>query len=233
MELIKSPWLALFFLVALAHIATLGFGSDPAILITKCLLAPTLAIWVIQQNGPWILVAALIGCFFGDLFLEFNSDIWFLIGMGAFAIAQISFVTYFVKTGALDRLLNNWWIIPLVVVIAAGLLAAVWAGLDPALRIAVPIYALLLMTTGALAFSTDLRAGIGAALFLFSDALIALRIAEIVPRESVMMGIVVMVTYIAAIFLLTIGITDYDKQKLNANSVSAPPSGSASPSQQT
>lgn len=233
MELIKSPWLAVFFLVALAHIATLSFGSDPAILITKCLLAPLLAIWVIQQNGPWILVAALVACFFGDLFLEFRGDVWFLVGMGAFAIAQISFVTYFVKTGALERLLNNWWIIALVVLVAGGLLAAVWSALDPALRIAIPIYALLLMTTGALAFSTDLRAGIGAALFLFSDGLIALRIAEIVPGGSVMVGSIVMVTYIAAIFLLTIGIVDYDKQNPNADSAIAPPTDSTAQSAQT
>lgn len=220
MELLKNPWLGLFFVVALVHLAALGLEFGLAATVAKCLLAPLLAIWVIQQEGPWILVVALIACFFGDLFLEFESDIWFLVGMGAFAIAQITFVTYFLKDGALARLLNHWWIAPLLVLVAAGLVAAVWQSLDPALRIAIPIYALLLMTTGALALATDSRAGIGAALFLFSDALIALRIAEIVPKGSMVAGIIVMVTYIAAIFLLSIGIVQYDEKSSNTATAS-------------
>ena len=73
MDLLKSPWLLLFLIVAAAHLATLGFQLGLAANITKCLLAPLLAIWVVQQDGPWLLVVALIGCFFGDLFLEFEA----------------------------------------------------------------------------------------------------------------------------------------------------------------
>ena len=218
MDLLKSPWLLLFLIVAAAHLATLGFQLGLAANITKCLLAPLLAIWVVQQDGPWLLVVALIGCFFGDLFLEFEADIWFLVGMGAFAVAQITFVVFFLKEGALDRLLNHWWVIPVLLVVAAGLLALVWTGLPTALRVAVPIYAVLLLSMGALAFSTDVHAGFGAALFIFSDALIALRVADVLPRESVVASLVVMSTYIAALFLLSIGIVGYDKASADSPS---------------
>ena len=95
--------------------------------------------------------------------------------------------------------------IPVLLVVAAGLLALVWTGLPTALRVAVPIYAVLLLSMGALAFSTDVHAGFGAALLIFSDALIALRVADVLPRESVVASLVVMSTYIAALFLLSIG----------------------------
>lgn len=216
MDLVKSPWLVLFAFVAVAHLATLGLQLGLAANITKCLLAPLLAIWVIQQDGPWLLVVALIGCFFGDLFLEFEADVWFLVGMGAFAIAQITFVVYFLKDGALNRLLNHWWVIAVLLTVAGILIAVVWAGLPTALKVAVPIYAVLLLSMGALAFSTDMRAGIGAALFIFSDALIALRVSEVVPRESVLAGIIVMSTYIAALFLLSIGIVGHTQSTTEA-----------------
>lgn len=217
MELFKSPWLALFLIIAVAHLFTLGLELGLAANITKCLLAPLLAIWVIQQNGPWILVFALAACFLGDLFLEFEADIWFLVGMGAFAIAQITFIIFFLNDGALKRLLNHWWIIPVLAVIAIGLFALVWDGLPTPLRIAVPIYAFLLLSMGALAFSTDTRAGIGAALFVFSDALIALRVAEVLPRGSAMGSIVVMATYSAALFLLATGLMAYTEKSNNTS----------------
>lgn len=205
----KSPWLVLFAVVAVAHVATLGLQLGLAANITKCLLAPLLAMWVIQQDGPWLLVVALAGCFLGDLFLEFEADVWFLVGMGAFAIAQITFVVFFIKDGALARLLTTWWVIPLLLLVAFGLIALVWAGLPTPLRVAIPIYAVLLLSMGALAFSTDIRAGIGAALFIFSDALIALRIAAVVPQESAVTSMIVMTTYIMALFLLSIGIVSH------------------------
>lgn len=221
MELIKSPWISLFLLTVIIHLAMIGMHFGLAATITKCLLAPLLAIWIFQNDGPLILVFALIACFFGDLFLEFENDIWFLVGMGAFAIAQITFVVFFVRDGAFARLLTHWWVIPVLVLVGVGLLALVWGGLPTPLRIAMPIYAVLLLSMGALAFSTDIRAGFGAALFVFSDALIALRIAEILPRGSAGWGIVVMATYSAAIFLLATGLVSYIEKSATNDAATA------------
>lgn len=204
MSSLRSPWLAAFGLAVVVHLVLVLADAQPWDSITKCLLAPLLAVWVVEQSGPRVLVLALVFCFFGDLFLELDG--FFIAGMAAFAAAHVCFVTFFVRRGALDVLRRRVWI-PLVLLVAAvGLLAWVWAGLDAELRVPVLVYAVLLSTTAATALAVDLRAGIGALLFLFSDGLIAARIAERFSEDSVVGGFVVMLTYTLALFFLATAI---------------------------
>ena len=229
MDDLRNPTIVLFALVAAAHLVALGFEIGPLAFLTKCALAPLLAFWILQNNGPTILVLALTACFFGDLFLEFNNDVWFLIGMGAFAVAHIAFVTYFAQDGAFGRLVERWWIAAALLAIAVVVFAFILAKLDLVLQIAVPIYALLLITTASLALVTDVRVGIGALLFLFSDTLIALRIAEVVDRNSTTASLVVMATYITAIFLLATGLTAHAADASTPDSTSTHTNGTTVP----
>lgn len=201
---LRSPWLAGFGVVTAAHLVLNASGVSGWDSLTKCLLAPLLAAWTLSCGGPRILALALGFCFLGDLFLEFDS--LFVVGMAAFAAAHLCFITLFVRRGALDRLRTKPWIAVVLTITAVGLIGWVWGGLEPGLRGPVVVYALLLTGTAALALAVDLRAGIGGLFFLFSDGLIAVRIAERLPPDSRWGSVVVMATYALAIFLLTTAI---------------------------
>ncbi|MFI5426857.1 lysoplasmalogenase [Aeromicrobium sp. UC242_57] len=213
MSAVKSPWLAAFGIVAVVHLVLIGVDVQPYQSISKCFLAPLLIAWVIEQRGPKLLVAALVGCFFGDLFLEFED--LFTAGMAAFAIAHICFITFFVQRGALDRLKRQPWIIVIGLAAGIGLIAWAWGGLEPGLKPLVPVYALLLLGTASTALATDVRAGIGGIMFLVSDGIIALNEAGRIG-DGVGTSLAIMVLYILAIFFLTTAIVFREKRTIAA-----------------
>lgn len=204
MNALRSRWLIGFAVAFVAHLVLIAADLSPWDTVTKCLLAPLLAAWVAQQGGPRVIVVALFFCFLGDLFLDLGDD-WFLVGMAAFAAAHVCFVTFFVRRGSLDALRSRPWIVAILLLAAIALLAWVWGGLEPGLRGPVVVYALLLSATAATSLAVDLRAGIGALLFLFSDAVIALGIADRVPQDTAQ-SLVIMVTYGLALFFLATAI---------------------------
>lgn len=219
MNSLRSPWLAAFGIAVVVHLALVLAEAQPWESITKCLIAPLLVAWVIEQRGPRILALALVFCLFGDLFLEIDG--LFIAGMASFAAAHVCFVTFFVRRGALDVLRRTVWIPLALAVGAVALLAWVWSGLEPGLRVPVVVYALLLASTAATALAVDLRAGIGALLFLFSDGLIAARIADRVPEDSALGGFVVMLTYSLALFLLATAIVQKEARSRAAGGFDA------------
>jgi uncharacterized membrane protein YhhN len=204
MTAVKSPWILSFGVLAVVHLVLNAADVTPWDSITKCLLAPLLVAWVVQLDGPRLLVLALVFCFLGDLFLEL--DDLFAAGMAAFAAGHVCFIVFFVQRGALDRLRSV--LLPLVVyvVAAVGLLAWAWSGLDPAIRPLVPFYVLLLIGTAITSLALDRRAGIGGLMFLVSDAFIALGEADRMDKDAAWHGLVVMGLYIGSIFLLSAGI---------------------------
>ena len=214
MPAVKSPWLIGFGAVAVLHLGLNAADASPGDSISKSLLAPLLAGWVVQQGGPRLLVTALGFCFLGDLFLEL--DDLFIIGMAAFAAAHVCFITLFVQRGALDQLRRKPLILAVYVVTAIGLTAWCWGGLDDGLKAPIPVYAALLVGTAATSLATDVRAGIGGALFLLSDGIIALGEAGRVDKDFTATGLAIMALYILAILLLTTGILDREARTIAA-----------------
>lgn len=210
----RSPWLIGFAAVAAVHLALNAADANPWDSITKVLLAPLLAAWVLEQGGPRLLVAALGFCFLGDLFLEIED--LFIVGMAAFAAAHACFIWLFVARGAVGRLRHQWWILAVYAIAGIALIAYAWSGLEVGLRPIVPIYAALLVGTAATSLATDLRAGIGGALFLLSDGVIALGEADRIDRDATATGLVIMTLYIAAIYLLSAGILAREKATMAA-----------------
>ncbi|MGH3457236.1 lysoplasmalogenase [Aeromicrobium sp.] len=204
MTAVKSPWIIGFAVVAVVHLVLNAVDASPWDSITKCLLAPLLAAWVVQLNGPWLLVAALVFCFGGDLFLEIEA--LFVVGMASFAAAHVCFITIFVQRGALPRLRANPW--AAIVYLAAAVAMVVWAwdGLAGDVRPFVPVYALLLVGTASTSLALDGRAGLGGLLFLVSDGFIALGEAGRFDKDATWHGLVIMGLYILAIFFLSAGI---------------------------
>lgn len=211
MNPVRSPWIVAFAATTVAHLALLAADVTPWDSITKCLLAPLLIGWVLQLRAPKLLVVALIGCFFGDLFLEFD-EAWFPVGMAAFAVAHVCFIVFFVQRGAGERLKKMPWLPVVFLILGAALIAWCWSGLPSDIKPLVPIYAALLSGTAMAALAVDKRAGLGAVAFLISDGIIAAGEAGRVDPEHAVVEVAIMALYISAIFLLTTGIMNRERQ---------------------
>ena len=219
MSAVKSPWIIAFGVVSVVHLLLVGFDATPWDTVTKCLLAPLLALWAWQLDGPRLLLLGLVFCFFGDLFMDLArmhpaNALWFMLGMGSFALAHVSFISLFLQRGSAAALKASFagkerWRAALVVVYVLVGIASVaidWSRFDPSVRPFVPIYTALLIGTAATAISLDTRAGIGAALFLLSDGLISAGVTGRVDAAAPWHQVTVMVLYLLSIFLITAGV---------------------------
>ncbi len=197
---------------SVVHVALVGLDAGLVESVTKALLVPALAVWVVAVGGPRLLVAALFFSWIGDVALEIDG--LFLLGMAGFALAHVCFVTWFVRNGALEGLRRRWWVV-LVGLAAWGVtIASLWGPLgeeEPGLRGPILVYSLLLTATAVTAFGVSAVAGVGGALFLLSDTLIALDIAGMSRPEPG--GVWVMVTYLVAQLLLAVGIVHTDRAR--------------------
>ncbi|MGC5012311.1 lysoplasmalogenase [Streptosporangium sp. DT93] len=193
--------LAAFWVCSAAHLVLLAVGDGPLNSVTKALLMPLLAAWVLARRGPLPLVAALLLSWGGDVALDVDG--LFLAGMALFAAAHVCYVTFFVRRGAFAALRRRPLIPVLYAVLWAGLVALLWPGLGD-LRLPVAAYSLLLTATAVTAAGLGPRIGAGGALFLVSDALIAFGLADLPRPPSA--DLVIMATYIAGQYLLASGI---------------------------
>lgn len=141
----------------------------------------------------------------GDTVPRFlDGDAAFLSMVGLFLVAQVVYVVAFWpwrSHSVLGDLRRRWW--PYAVVVLALVVAcAPHAG---SLLVPVLAYGLVLGLMAALATGVGRAVGIGGALFLASDALIALE-AFAPWWEVPLQGFWVMLTYLAAQLMITLGV---------------------------
>jgi uncharacterized membrane protein YhhN len=194
----KALWA--YVVIAVAHLVSLAVGITWLEWVSKFLLVPSLALWVLLRRGPRLVVAALVLCSLGDMALQFDS--LFIAGMGLFAAGHACYVTFFLRSGAGAGLRRRIWIPVGYAVVWLGFIALLWSGLG-GLRIPVAAYSLLLTATAVTSAGFGARTGIGGALFFISDGLISLRLADL-PQPP-MPGLWIMSTYILAQYLLASG----------------------------
>ncbi|MFC9297505.1 lysoplasmalogenase [Streptomyces sp. NPDC057011] len=165
--------------------------------IAKPLLMPLLVAYVVTRGGPRLLVAALLFGWGGDLALLFDAEPAFLVGMGSFAAGHVCYLVLFGRR-ATNPLLGGAYALALL-----GTVALLWPDLPADLRIPVAGYSLLLTAMAYRSSALGRTAGIGGALFLISDTLIATGVAEWpqLPRPDFW----IMATYLAAQYLLATG----------------------------
>ncbi|MFJ3973590.1 lysoplasmalogenase [Streptomyces sp. NPDC090021] len=191
--------LVAFAVAAAADLVSLLADWHLGHVIAKPLLMPLLVGYVITRGAPRLLVAALLFGWGGDLALLFDAEAAFLAGMGSFAVGHVCYLVLFGKRPA-NPLLGGAYTLALL-----GTVALLWADLPAGLRIPVAGYSLLLTAMAFRSSALGLRAGIGGALFLLSDTLIASGVAEWpqLPRPDFW----IMATYLAAQYLLATGAT--------------------------
>lgn len=199
--------LAAFGLVAAVDLVALLAGHDTGHTVAKPLLMPLLAAWAALSGAPRTLVAALLLGWGGDTLLLFDADPAFLAGMGCFAAGHVCYLALFRTHGrnapptrARARLFVTGYGVAL-----AALLILLRPDLPADLRVPVAVYSALLTAMAcAAAVRLGVVAGLGGALFLLSDTLIATGIADWPqpPRPDFW----IMLTYLAAQVLLATGV---------------------------
>jgi uncharacterized membrane protein YhhN len=191
----KRP-LWLFAGFACAELAGVALSWHPLQWIAKPLLAPLLLWYLYRKAGMSLLGWGLAFAFAGDVALLVPGTVPFLLGMACFLGTQICFLLTFLRRAPLR---------PAAAVAYGTLWAALnvllWPSLG-ALRVPILVYSLALSAMAAAAFAVSRTVAAGAALFLLSDLLIGLGAADLnFPARD----LIVMTTYIAALYLITTG----------------------------
>ncbi|NED84663.1 lysoplasmalogenase [Streptomyces sp. SID11233] len=202
------PLLTAFLAVSAVDLVAVLADSGLAHLVAKPLLMPLLAGYAAARRGPRPLIAALLCGWVGDVFLLADADAAFLIGMGGFAAGHLCYLRLFGR--ARGALLPA---VPYAVVLAA-FLALIWGGLPAGLRLPLAGYSLLLTAMAYRSRVLGRCAAAGGALFLLSDALIATGIAD--RPQLPAPDFWVMLTYVAAQLLLTLGALAPDARRPGA-----------------
>ncbi len=176
------------------------------------LLAIVLVVWRHLPGGTpaalrWLLVAALLACLAGDVFLMLPAD-WFVPGLASFLVAHLFYLRLF-------RAGQSWFPNRRALLGTLGfgavMLVFLWRGLgsDIPLKIAVCAYVLViaLMTAQAIGRATVLRdassiaVALGAGIFMASDTLIAInRFVHPLP----MAGLWILSSYYTAQILIVL-----------------------------
>lgn len=192
-------WWAAFTALSVVHVAAQVLGAERVADVTKPGLMPLLIGVAATSLAPGrtrrLVVLALAWSTAGDVLLIPDGETWFLAGLGAFLVAQLTYVAAMRPwLGASALGVRRWRLVPYAAALVA-LLAAVLPGLGP-LAPPVVVYAVVIMTMAAAATGVGRLAALGAASFVVSDALIALTsLTDLValPRP----GAWVMTTYLA------------------------------------
>ncbi|MBR8742976.1 lysoplasmalogenase [Nocardiopsis sp. MG754419] len=204
--------LALFTVLAVAHLAVRLLGIDEWSRPTQAFLMPALMLVVAGATGRprsrllCLAMVALVFSWLGDTAPAFASgDTGFLLMAGFFLVAQVVYVVAFWPHRTVSVLHRRRWLLtPYVGTVV--LLVGVCAPHAGELLIPVLSYGLVLGTMAVLATGLGPWVAVGGALFLVSDALIAL--SAFAPGwNPPLNGFWVMSTYIAAQTLIVLGLT--------------------------
>jgi uncharacterized membrane protein YhhN len=197
--------LVAFGTAAVVDLGALALGLTPGHTVAKPLLMPLLAAYAYTRGAPRPLLAALLFGWGGDVLLLSDAEPAFLAGMASFAAGHVCYLVLF---GRSDRPRRSGRPSRLAYAVGYGLalvaaVASLWPGLPADLRLPVAGYSALLTTMAWAATRLGLLAGLGGALFVVSDMLIATGVADWPqpPRPDLW----IMLTYLAAQYLLVRG----------------------------
>ena len=200
-------WVAVFVVLVLVHLSAQLTGADSVASVSQWALMPALAAVVLTATRwprghvvTWTLVA-LGFSWLGDLLPDLvGEDAAFLVMVGCFLVAQVGYIVAFAPSARRSVLHRR----PLLLVPYAAVLVALVAACAPgagSLLVPVAVYGGALTAMAVLATGLGRLAGIGGAVFLVSDGLIALE-AFVPGWDLGGQGFWVMLTYVVGQALL-------------------------------
>jgi len=204
-----------FTIVFILNIVFLHYLTDYRMVAKPMIMASLMGFYIMNAKiqSP-LVILAIIAALFGDIFLLFNSEVFFLMGLGSFAIMQILYTITFLQKLNFNIPKKKYIIILSVSLAGIGLFLFLKPYLG-GLLFHVLIYTLLivLMTISAILRKESLHLYkwviFGAILFMVSDALIAIGkfITPITAHQELVMG-----TYMLAQLFIIKGIVAQDKE---------------------
>lgn len=211
---------AFFLTASVIDIIGVIFKIPILIYIFKPLIISSL-IFLYTFSSPkrlkWYIIA-LEFSFFGDIFLLFTGNMFFMLGLSAFLLAHISYIIMVSRTLKKTPFNDIFLSFSIFFGFLLGLLFILKGHLG-AMKIPVVIYGLVLSSFGAVSFINNLQQKnqaslvllVGTLLFILSDSLLAIN-KFYKPLD--ILNVFVMLTYIAAQFVIFKGVILAEK-KLN------------------
>jgi uncharacterized membrane protein YhhN len=186
----KTIWIVSFILVLATTLVAVYLDNETLRMISKPLLMPLLIFYFLSETKKisttikvWVILA-LFFSWVGDLLLMFEAkgNIYFLLGLSSFLLAQLSYIIFFHNIRMKENLRGNALLLLLAVLYYSALTNILGPSLEKAhLNLPVRIYGVVLSFMFMLAlhtlFNKNKKAGwliaIGATLFLISDSTLA------------------------------------------------------------
>lgn len=208
----------LYFAIGIIFMALETIGSTWFAIAAKALIIPVLIILYLgfvkgQMNGfHRSIISALVFSWLGDVTLQLQSrnDIFFMIGLSCFLIAQVIYLIAFFSTRGENILFfRKIYLVIFVYLYGVFLIYILFDHLGD-MKIPVILYAAVILTMLASALNRQNKVNrqsyslvlIGAILFVLSDSMIALN-KFAYPFD--LARIAIMTTYISAQYLIAIG----------------------------
>jgi uncharacterized membrane protein YhhN len=217
----KKIWTILFALVLFIDLAAVYLNNESLGFITKPLLVPLLAIYLLLETGGansnlkvWIFLA-LFFSWIGDILLLFEKSgpNFFFFGLSAFLVAQVFYIVFFHNIRMKEYIRGNALLLLLVIVYYSILISVLSPYLGN-MKLPVRIYGVVLSFMVMLAmhtiFGKNKKAAVwmmtGAILFVASDSLLAFNKFFSTFSYS---GLIIMLTYGLAQLFITEGAVRY------------------------
>lgn len=209
----RSVWLV----VTTVHLVSQLTGPDLLRDVSQVLLMPAVAgILLTHTREPRsrlvrLTLAALFFSWLGDTCPRFTSgDPAFLLMVAGFLVAQLLYCRAFWPYRAASSGAQHRWLLVVGGAAVVGLVALV-APQAPVLAAPVGVYGLALVAMVLLGSGVNRAVGLGAAVFLVSDATIGLR--AFTDLDFPGSGFWVMATYVCGQTLITLGVAARDRQQ--------------------
>ncbi|GAA4832830.1 lysoplasmalogenase [Algivirga pacifica] len=228
---VSKAWHVIFFLIVIGEVLRRILVLPEEV---EYIVKPMIMLWIslyftrFWRRGVSLIYLGMMFAFFfswlGDVLLMFQqvNPFFFVTGLGAFLVAQCWYVFTFLRlnegqkeVGLLKQ--KPWWIIPFLIV-GGGLYWLLYPGMGEVLKVAVLFYEASILGMALTAFNLKTgpnkaaaqRIFIGALLFMSSDSVIALNRFF---TEIAYAGYFIILTYIAAQYLIMTGVLKLIKEK--------------------
>jgi uncharacterized membrane protein YhhN len=217
----NKNWLIVFAVALLVNLVGIYTQNEMLVYIAKPLIVPSLLAYFLSAAGGtrsslrFFIIAALLFSWLGDVLLMFDrlSSSYFLFGLVSFLIAHIFYILFFARVKKAENIKLKPVLLVAVLIYYAGLIWLLYPHLAE-MKIPVMVYGAVISTMFLLALHMpglqNKEAGklmmAGALFFVISDSLLAINKFY---QPFSYAGILIMLTYGLAQWLITLGAVKY------------------------
>ena len=211
-------WSTLYFAIGIIFMALETIGATWPAIIVKALIIPILFLLYLgfikgQMNGfHRLILSALAFSWLGDVTLQLQSmnDMFFMVGLSCFLIAQVMYlIAFFSRKGENVLFFKKVYLIFPVIIYGVIIIYVLYDGLGD-MKLPVIIYTVVILTMLTAALNREKKVIrpsyilvlLGAIFFVLSDSMIAI---SKFGYPFILSRVAIMTTYIVAQYLIILG----------------------------